>query len=342
MKTTQSDLQKSKHQSVRLSVVVPAFNEEGNLEKLYLELSKVLTVLGMSWEIVFADDGSRDNTWQTIQILHGKDQRVRGVRLSRNFGHQYALLAGLSNATGDAVVTMDADLQHPPALILQLVEEWQKGSKIVKTVRIGTEKTSRFKRMTSSIYYRIFTYLSGVEIRNGMADFRLLDRQVLEDILKFKEEGLFLRGIVEWVGYTSSVVAFDCGSRFSGESRYTLRKMVKLAWNGVSSFSLVPLRLVVIIGFISSGIALLGVLYAVISKFLVEGTVSGWASSVAIISFLFGVLFFVLGVLGEYVGRVLVEVRERPRFLISETLGVGPAPGASKPVSVEESDVVRK
>jgi len=336
MKTTQSDLQKSKHQSVRLSVVVPAFNEERNLEKLYLELSKVLTVLGMPWEIVFADDGSRDNTWQTIKILHGKDQRVRGVRLSRNFGHQHALLAGLSNATGDAVVTMDADLQHPPALILQLVEEWQKGSKIVKTVRIDTEKTSRFKRMTSSIYYRIFTYLSGVEIRNGMADFRLLDRQVLEDILKFKEEGLFLRGIVEWVGYASSTVAFECGSRFSGESRYTVSKMLRLAWYGVSSFSLVPLRLVVIIGFISSGVAFMGILYAIFSKLLVAATIPGWTSSVAIISFLFCVLFFVLGVLGEYVGRVLVEVRERPRFLISETLGVGEATEVSKPVSDEE------
>jgi dolichol-phosphate mannosyltransferase len=175
-----------------------------------------------------------------------------------------------------------------------------------------------------------------------MADFRLLDRQVLEDILKFKEEGLFLRGIVEWVGYTSSTVTFECGSRFSGESRYTLRKMLRLAWHGVSSFSLVPLRLVVIIGFISSGIAFLGVLYAIISKLLVAGTIPGWTSSVAIISFLFGVLFFVLGVLGEYVGRVLVEVRERPRFLISETIGVGEAIDVSKPVSVEESDDARR
>jgi dolichol-phosphate mannosyltransferase len=231
---------------------------------------------------------------------------------------------------------MDADLQHPPALILQLVEEWQKGSKIVKTVRIDTEKTSRFKRMTSSIYYRIFTYFSGVEIRNGMADFRLLDRQVLEDILKFKEEGLFLRGIVEWVGYASSTVAFECGSRFSGESRYTVSKMLRLAWCGVSSFSLVPLRLVVIIGFISSGVAFMGILYAIISKLLVAGTIPGWTSSVVIMSFLFCVLFFVVGILGEYVGKVLVEVRERPRFLISETLGVGEATEVSKPVSDEE------
>jgi dolichol-phosphate mannosyltransferase len=342
MKTAQRELQEGQRERVELSIVVPAFEEEGNIEKLYLELVKVLTSLDMSWEIVFADDGSRDKTWQKIKSLHDRDQRVRGVRLSRNFGHQHALLAGLSKAAGDAVVTMDADLQHPPELIVRLVEEWRKGSKIVKTVRVDTEETSRFKRLTSKIYYRVFTYLSGVEIQDGMADFRLLDRQVLEDILEFKEEGLFLRGIVEWVGYTSSVVAYDCGSRFSGESRYTLRKMLKLAWNGVSSFSLVPLRLVVIIGFISSGIALLGVLYAIISKLLVEGTVSGWASSVAIISFLFGVLFFVLGVLGEYVGRVLVEVRERPRFLISETLGVGSALEVSKPVSVEEGDIARK
>lgn len=303
-----------------ISVVIPAYNEEGNLSSLYMQLKEILSDLKLSWEIVFVDDGSSDNSWNVIKHLNDQNSSVLGVRLSRNFGHQNALIAGLTVAAGDAVISMDADLQHPPDVIPQLVEEWRKGNKIVKTVRSDTEELSTFKRLSSKLYYRAFSYLSGVEIESGMADFRLMDRKVLDDILQFKEGGLFLRGLVQWVGYPSSNVAFQCGSRHSGVSKYTLLRMLKFAWHGISSFSLVPLRIGILVGIFSSMVAFLSVLYAIVSKLLVGGTVSGWTSSVAIISFLFGTLFVFLAILAEYIGRILEEVRERPRFIVSEHL----------------------
>jgi len=305
-----------------LSIIIPVFNEAGNLERLRRELGEVLASLGIDWEIIFVDDGSSDETWALIESLHEGDNRIRGLRLSRNFGHQYALLAGLANGTGDALITMDGDLQHPPAIISELVNEWRHGNMVVHTKRIDPASLPFFKKLSSKLYYRSFSFLSGVKIESGMADFRLLDRRVVRDILEFSEEGLFFRGIAQWVGYRSATVPFICNERFSGASKYSLKKMLRLAWNGITSFSIVPLRLGIFFGFITSLIAFAEIIYAIGVKIFTDSAVPGWASAVSVLSFLFGVLFILLGVVGEYIGRVLVEVRQRPRYLIAEQAGL--------------------
>lgn len=304
-----------------LSIVVPVFNEEGNIRPLYEALVPVLTETGMTWEIIFSDDGSTDGTWPALTALNQSDGRVKALRLSRNFGHQYALFAGLSKAQGNAVISMDGDLQHPPQVIPELVARWRSGDQIVHTIRQDVQSSHWLKSVTSRLFYRVFSYLSGVRMEAGMADFRLLDRLVLDELMGFQEQGLFLRGIVNWVGYQSSKLEFECGERYSGEAKYTLRRMLKLAWAGITSFSVVPLRIGIAIGVLTSGLAFAEVLYAIYAKLFTDTAVPGWASAVAVVSFLFGILFILLGVLGEYIGRILLEVRGRPRYLVREELG---------------------
>lgn len=317
-----------------ISIVVPAHNEEHNLDVLYQRIRAQMESPGAGggsadWELVIVDDGSRDGTWERVTSLAAADPHVRGVRLSRNFGHQNALLAGLAATRGEAVISMDADLQHPPELLPLLIEKWREGFQIVHAIRRDARSMPWSKRLSSRLYYRLFSYLSGVHLEPGSADFRLLDRQVLDEILKFKEEGLFLRGIVHWIGYATASVPFDCCQRHSGASSYDLRRMLRLAWHGISSFSLIPLRIAVFIGLLASTISFLGVGYAIVGWWIDRDVVPGWASTLAILSALFGLLFVVLAIFAEYLGRIVVEARGRPRFLVSETAGAMLRPRAS-------------
>jgi polyisoprenyl-phosphate glycosyltransferase len=305
-----------------LSLVVPAFNEAQNVPLLFQRVSNVLEeVHPHAWELIFVDDGSHDATWASICRAAETSSRVKGVRLSRNFGHQYAIWAGLEMARGHAVIMMDCDLQHPVELIPLLLEKWQKGYLVVKTMREEDRDLSWFKLWSSRTFYRLFSFLSGVDLKPGLADFRLLDRRAINELLRFNEEGLFLRGLTEWIGFPSCAIAYQPGKRLHGQSQYSLKKMIKLGWGGVSSFSIMPLRIGILIGLIGSLVSALGILYSFFGRFMGKGVVPGWASTLMVISLLFFLLFIYLGVLGEYIGRMVIEVRRRPRFIVSEMKG---------------------
>jgi dolichol-phosphate mannosyltransferase len=305
-----------------LSMVVPAFNEAQNVPLLFQRISEVLRKLPpQRWELIFVDDGSRDATWAAICRLSEETHQVKGVRLSRNFGHQYAIWAGLEMAGGQAVVMMDCDLQHPVELIPLLIEKWHEGFLVVKTLREEDKELGWFKLWSSRTFYRFFSFLSGVDLKPGLADFRLLDRRAVDELLRFREEGLFLRGLTEWIGFPSCAIPYQPGKRVHGRSQYSLKKMVKLAWGGVSSFSIMPLRIGILIGLIGSLVSALGILYSFFGRFIGKGVVPGWASTLMVISLLFFLLFIYLGVLGEYIGRMVIEVRRRPRFIVSESKG---------------------
>jgi glycosyltransferase involved in cell wall biosynthesis len=305
-----------------VSVVVPAFNEAENIPLLHRLVSEVLQgCIPQQWELIFIDDGSRDATWSAISQLAAETPNVRGIRLSRNFGHQYALLAGMEMADGQAVIMMDCDLQHPVEMLPLLLQKWREGFMVVKTLRQDIDDIGWFKSWSSRTFYRLFSFLSGVDLRPGLADFRLLDRKALEEMLRFREEGLFLRGLTEWIGFPSCAIPYQPGKRLHGQSQYSLQKMVKLGWRGVSSFSIMPLRIGILIGLIGSLLSALSILYAFFGRFFGKGLVPGWASTLMVLSLLFFLLFIYLGVLGEYIGRMVIEVRRRPRFIISETRG---------------------
>lgn len=305
-----------------LSVVVPAYCEEEGLAEMMRQLHEVLENCADRWEVIFVDDGSDDDTWSVIRQLHQQyGEHVNGLRLSRNFGHQNALFAGLEAARGDAVISMDADLQHPPELIPELLACWREGYDIVNTLRTYPPETSWLKRKSSDWYYRFFSFMSGVELKPGKADFRLMDAKVVRQLTQFQENGLFIRGLVEWVGFESTEIPYEARKRHAGTSKYGLRKMLRLAVAGMTSFSTVPLRMAIFLGFATAGLAFLELVYVVISK-LAGNTVPGWASAVGIISFLFGILFVLLGVLGEYLSKVLEQVQLRPRYIVDQQVGL--------------------
>lgn len=305
-----------------VSIVVPAFNETENIPILHNRITEMFHSLpSIDWELILVDDGSRDTTWETIENLLVKDARVRGIRLSRNFGHQYALMAGLEHAAGDAVITMDCDLQHPVEMLPSMIEAWLQGRHIVKMVRQDAPHTGILKKWTSRLYYALFTWLSDVPMREGLADFRLLDRQVLEELKQFQEEGLFLRGIIEWIGFDACEMPYQAADRLKGTSQYSLKKMLKLAWHGISSFSILPLRIGMLIGVSGTVFSILGILYALYGKLIQKETVPGWTSIMMGVSLLFSLLFVYLGILGEYIGRIVIEVRNRPRFIVMEKRG---------------------
>jgi dolichol-phosphate mannosyltransferase len=302
-----------------ISVVLPAFNEAGNIARMAATLDGVLKPLGR-YEIVFVDDGSSDGTLAAIRAAADTNPLVRYISFTRNFGHQEALRAGLRHARGRAVIVMDADFEHPPELIPELVAAWREGAKVVATRRDdGEADLPPLKSVTSRFYYRLLDAIGDVRIEPGSSDYMLLDRSVVDTINGFADQDVFLRGAVRWFGFPTTTIAFSRGARTYGESKYTLRRMIDLAVTGIAAHSVRPLRLAIwlALGFAALGLLLL--IYSVVSYLLVPQTVTGWTSIMATIALLGAAQLLVLGIIGEYVGRTLREARGRPTYIVAET-----------------------
>ena len=301
----------------KLSVVVPIFNEEPNILELNGRLTKALATIE-NYEVIFVDDGSKDKTLSLIKKLSAENEKIKYLSFSRNFGHQNALRAGLAYASGDCVVSMDGDLQHPPELIPKLVEKWQEGFKIVYTVRQDSQKLSFFKKGTAKLFYSIMAKLSDVNIPRGAADFRLLDRQIVEIILKIEENTFFLRGLVAWLGFDQFAIEYAPEERFAGKTKYSLKKMISFAITGITSFSVKPLRLATVVGFVIAFLAFLYAIYALYVKIFTDSALSGWTSVLVSVLFLSGIQLITFGIMGEYIGKLFMQAKGRPNYIIKE------------------------
>ncbi|WP_232074170.1 glycosyltransferase family 2 protein [Spirosoma aureum] len=301
-----------------ISIVVPAYNEEENLPVLVHRLMAVMEPY-RSYEILIVDDGSSDQTRFVLRQLSKEYPVVRFLSFSRNFGHQMALRAGYENARGQAVICLDADLQHPPELIPTLISKWREGFEVVYTVRQPDPKLSWFKRTTSKKFYSLLRNISGLKIEDGAADFRLLDRKVIDTLKAFKENDLFLRGAISWVGFRQCRILYQPAARYAGRSKYSFRKMMHLAAMGITSFSTKPLYLSVLLGFGMFMFASLFGAEVLYEKYFTNATVSGWTTLVLLMLLIGGVQFIIIGIIGVYLGKTFVEVKQRPAYIIGDT-----------------------
>lgn len=303
----------------QISVVLPVHDEAGALLPVLQRVADALQ--GESHEIVLVDDGSTDASWEVMLDLRARFPQLRGIRFTRNFGHQSAILAGLMAARGQAVIMMDSDGQHPPELIPELLAHWRAGAPVVQAIRTGVADEGVLKRASSRVFYRVFTALAGVEIVRGSADFRLLARPVVQHILASAGPLLFLRGLVPWLGFPTDVVSFRVAPRVAGRSSYGLRRMLRLSVHGLLGFSINPLRLASALGIGVSVLAFGYLVYIVAIWLTSQAVVPGWASTAGLLAFLGGIQLLTLGILGEYVGRIFVGNQQRPPFVIREQFG---------------------
>ncbi|MBA2948974.1 glycosyltransferase family 2 protein [Streptomyces himalayensis] len=308
-----------------ISYVLPVYNEQDGITAFHTELTAALAQRPeLDYELVYVNDGSADGSLGILKDLAKNDERVRVVDFARNFGHQIAITAGLDIAEGDAVIVMDTDLQDPPRVSLELVDAWREGAEIVHARR-RTRQDSAFKRATASLYYRVLRSCAEVDIPLDTGDFRLIDRRVADELRRYRERSRFVRGIIASMGFTQTEVKFDRDERFAGETKYPLKKMAKLAIDGVTSFSTVPLKMITRLGFLVLALSLLGILYALGMKFFrPDITVSGWTMLMCVVLFLGGTQMLSLGVLGTYVGRIYSEAQGRPLYLVREVTGGRP------------------
>ncbi|MCD7935849.1 MAG: glycosyltransferase family 2 protein [Tannerellaceae bacterium] len=301
-----------------VSIVVPAYNEEGNIEVLASALSTLFETLPYRYELIFINDGSKDRTQEILEDLSREDHRVFYIELSRNFGHQPALKAGIDTARGDCIISMDCDLQHPPQLILEMLMKWEEGYDVVYTIRKEDKKLPYLKRKSSKAFYQFCNRISDIEMEDGTADFRLLDRKVAQIFSSMQESDLFIRGMIKWLGFKQYGIEYEPAERFSGTTKYNVKRMVGLAIRGITSFSVSPLYIAIYVGLTMSVLSFLYLPYVLYSYFMGDPT-SGWSSLILTIVFFNGLTLLLLGVMGIYIGKLFVQSKNRPNYIVRTT-----------------------
>jgi polyisoprenyl-phosphate glycosyltransferase len=301
------------------SVVAPVFNEEETLPHFYQRVVEVMEGVGESFELVLVNDGSRDGSFLKMQELHKCDPRVRVIDFSRNFGHQIAISAGLDHARGQAVIIIDSDLQDPPEVIPELIAHWKNGAEVVYAQRARRKGETRFKLLTAAAFYRLIGRMTSITIPRDTGDFRLLDRRVVDALVKMREHHRFMRGLSAWVGFRQEAVLYERQERFAGTTKYPLRKMISFSLDAITSFSHIPLELATSFGFLLASISLIGIVIAAILR-IFTGAIIGQASTLILVLFLGGIQLIFLGIIGEYLGRIYDEVRARPLYIVREVL----------------------
>jgi len=304
-----------------ISIVVPIFNEQEALPQLYRRVSDVMGSVDMPFELILVTGGSTDKSLEIMLELCQKDRNVKVLEFSRNFGHQVAIAAGLDYARGEAVITMDGDLQHPPEVIPELIKKWREGYDVVYTCRQRTADLGPLRNITSRLFYALINHLSEVSIPPGSADFRLLDRKVVEVFRTLGEQALFYRGLVSWVGYRQAMIPYEAHARYGGRGKFSFIKMLRFAVDGITSFSSTPLYVSAFIGMIISTLSFVYAAFAIYARLFTNRVVEGWTSVVVTVLFLGGIQLIALGIQGAYLGRIYNEVKRRPRYLVRRAYG---------------------
>jgi glycosyltransferase involved in cell wall biosynthesis len=306
----------------RYSIVAPCYNEEGVLHELHRRISQVMDSTSEPWELILVNDGSRDRTAAIMRQLRAGDPRVKIVDFARNFGHQLAVTAGLDHASGDAVVMIDADLQDPPGVILEMIDRWKQGYEVVYAVRTQRKGESWFKEFTAKLFYRIIYRITEVDIPLDTGDFRLMDYKVVKALRQMRERHRFIRGMTSWVGFKQTGVQYVREERFAGQTHYPFRKMFKFALDAITGFSYLPLQVATYLGFVIAALSALAAILVIIARlFIGAAPFHGQATTLVFVLFIGGVQLITLGIIGEYLGRIYDEVKGRPLYLVRETIG---------------------
>ncbi|AIQ11160.1 glycosyltransferase family 2 protein [Paenibacillus durus] len=305
----------------RYSVIVPMYNEEEVISHTYERLKEVMDRSGDAYELIFVNDGSRDRSADMIREIADQDGHVKLIDFSRNFGHQIAITAGMDYARGEAVVVIDADLQDPPEVILELIAKWKQGYEVVYAKRMKRHGETFFKKITAKLFYRLLSRLTSVDIPTDTGDFRLIDRKVCDVLRELKEKNRYVRGLVSWVGFRQTMVEYVREERFAGETKYPLKKMIRFALDGITSFSHKPLKIASYLGFLLSFSSFVFLFFVLMQKWFTSRTVPGWASIVGVNLLFNGIVLMILGVIGEYIGRIYDESKDRPLYIVREAVG---------------------